>query len=296
MSATMRVAATPLAWIAIDVLLWQTGLGAPLPVFIGAVVAIGMWLILVPPWGMIGYGVRNLLGVVYVVEAIFLIAAAIAHPQPPDGSFGMTTLMLVFAYLGARVIYARLTAPRDGVDLAFPLADARFSVVQGGNDALVNHHVRARAQRYALDIVELGPFGLRAATLVPKRNDEYRIFGCAVHAPCDGTVVAVRDEMEDDGSLAVRGFDVRGNHVVLRRDDGIDVVHAHLQRGSVAVQLGARVVRGTVLGRVGNSGRSSEPHLHIHAERNGQGVPMRFAGRVLERNAIVDARRVPAPA
>jgi hypothetical protein len=60
---------------------------------------------------------------------------------------------------------------------------------------------------------------------------------------------------------------------------------AHLQRRSVRVAAGDPVTAGTPLGLVGNSGNTSEPHLHVHAETDaGEGVPMTFEGRFLIRN------------
>jgi murein DD-endopeptidase MepM/ murein hydrolase activator NlpD len=82
---------------------------------------------------------------------------------------------------------------------------------------------------------------------------------------------------------------VAGNHVVVRCGDA-DVWLAHLRRGTVAVRSGASVTRGALLGRAGNSGNTTEPHLHVHAERGGRAVPVRFDGRWLVRNATVSAR------
>ena len=55
-----------------------------------------------------------------------------------------------------------------------------------------------------------------------------------------------------------------GNHVVLDLGGGRFAMYAHLRQGSVAVKAGDRVRRGDVLGRLGNSGNSTEPHLHFH--------------------------------
>ncbi len=54
-----------------------------------------------------------------------------------------------------------------------------------------------------------------------------------------------------------------GNYVLLEGADGV-ALYAHLRRGSLAVRAGERVAAGDRLGRVGNSGRSSMPHLHFH--------------------------------
>jgi murein DD-endopeptidase MepM/ murein hydrolase activator NlpD len=69
---------------------------------------------------------------------------------------------------------------------------------------------------------------------------------------------------------------VFGNHVVLEHGDGEFSVLAHLRHGSVAVEAGDRVRRGQRLGACGNSGRSSEPHLHYHLQDGP--VPGRAAG------------------
>lgn len=74
----------------------------------------------------------------------------------------------------------------------------------------------------------------------------------------------------------------------------MDVVLAHMTEGSVAVGEGQEVEEGQFLGRVGNSGNTSEPHLHIHAVRTGsgsilegEGVPVLFDGRFPVRNGLV---------
>ncbi|MGE7916039.1 M23 family metallopeptidase [Lysinibacillus xylanilyticus] len=53
------------------------------------------------------------------------------------------------------------------------------------------------------------------------------------------------------------------------------------------VEKGEKVTTGQILGKVGNSGNTSEPHLHIHAEKNGKGVPITFNDRFLVRNSLV---------
>jgi murein DD-endopeptidase MepM/ murein hydrolase activator NlpD len=84
-----------------------------------------------------------------------------------------------------------------------------------------------------------------------------------------------------------------GNHVVLACQD-VKVVLAHLMPHSIVVEEGTRVDEGQEIARVGNSGQTTQPHLHIHAERggtpttilDGKGVPITFEGRFLERNSL----------
>lgn len=276
----------PLTWLLLMLLLWNTGLSAPVPALCATLAAVGVWAFAIPAWGLSGFWIRNALCAAYLVEAGFLITADIRYPGAGyGGASGILALLLVFSFFDARWLRSLLSAPKTPpIELQFPLAGGRFAVVQGGNDSTLNHHAVSAAQRYAIDIVSVGAFGMRASAIVPTRNGQYYAYGRDVLAPCDGQIAAAQDGIDDDGDATRSPF---GNAVFLLRDDGAVVVLAHLQRGSVAVRTGERVAAGARLGRIGNSGRSSEPHLHIHVERNGIGVPMTFARRSLVRNAIV---------
>ncbi len=101
-----------------------------------------------------------------------------------------------------------------------------------------------------------------------KELDRYPIFGATVHSPCDGAVVAAVDGRPDLIPPDTDREQLTGNHVVIACQ-GVSVLLAHFQNGSVGVQTGARVTNGQPLGRVGNSGNTSEPHLHLQAVRCG---------------------------
>jgi hypothetical protein len=181
-----------------------------------------------------------------------------------------------------------------GVQLAFPFAAGTFHIAHGGSTALMNAHHDVPAQRYALDIVAVGARGTRAHGLSPTQLDAYEVWGKLVLAPCAGEVLERRDELPD---LQLGDTDTNnpaGNYVALHCS-GVTVLLAHLKQGSVVVSRGAAVRRGEPLGRVGNSGNTSEPHLHLHAVRGrqtvwealastGRAVPMYFGGRFLLRN------------
>lgn len=189
-------------------------------------------------------------------------------------------------------------APPGGVDLAFPLRGGTFVVGQGGSTAVLNHHLSHPSQRYALDVARLNPLGLRAWGLFPDRLDRYAIFGAQVVSPCDGTVADARDGLPDLVPPERDRERVAGNFIALECGDAT-VYLAHLRRGSVRVKAGDRVRVGEEIARVGNSGNTTEPHLHVHAEAgpypgefSGRpGVPMRFEGRFLARNDLVRTGR-----
>jgi murein DD-endopeptidase MepM/ murein hydrolase activator NlpD len=92
------------------------------------------------------------------------------------------------------------------------------------------------------------------------------IWGAAVTAPAPGTVERTRDGVADNPLGVCNYAENWGNHVVIHLDAGGWAMLAHLQLGSVVVAPGARVETGSHLGRVGNSGRSPVPHLHLQLQ------------------------------
>ena len=195
--------------------------------------------------------------------------------------------------------------PAGALDLRSPLRGGHFFVVQGGSDLLTNHHVAAPAQRHAIDIVAVNRAGLSQRPIREGSLADYLAFGRSVVAPCDGTVRAVRDGLADRPAPNRSPTRPAGNHVVLRCGDAL-VLLAHLREGSVAPVLGDRLRAGDPIGEIGNSGNTTEPHLHLHAVRaprledegtlpdtlapTAQAVPITIEGRYLVRGS-----RVPRP-
>ena len=110
----------------------------------------------------------------------------------------------------------------------------------------------------------------------PARNESYALYGVDVLAVAPGTIVAVRDDQPDNTPTVEPPFttwdDVAGNRVVQDLGGGRFALYAHLQPGSVRVAVGQRVEPAEVLGRVGNTGLSSGPHLHFQV-MDGSGGP-----------------------
>jgi len=164
------------------------------------------------------------------------------------------------------------------------LAGGSYGVLQGGSSFITNpFHRGSAAERFAVDLVKLNSYGARAVGLAPKALTAYAVFDDAVSSPCDGTVVEAMDGVPDNVPGRANVAAPAGNHIILRCED-TDVLLAHLEQGSVTVGAAQRVRRGQLVGRVGNSGNTSEPHLHISASRAGQAVPLTFDGRFLSIN------------
>ena len=112
-------------------------------------------------------------------------------------------------------------------------------------------------------------------------------------SPCTGVAISTHDGIENNRISQTNAQQPAGNYIILACGTA-RILLAHLRKGSIAVKGGETVPEGETLGRVGNSGNSSEPHLHMHAYLGGtldynagQGVPMTFGGRFLVRGSTI---------
>jgi hypothetical protein len=100
--------------------------------------------------------------------------------------------------------------------------------------------------------------------------------GVAVLAAADGTVRGVRDGMLDISvkDPAAPNIDGRecGNGVVIAHADGWETQYCHMKQGSIAVHEGQTITRGDALGKVGLSGGTEFPHMHLSVRHDGQEI------------------------
>lgn len=142
------------------------------------------------------------------------------------------------------------------------------------------------AQRFAIDWVKLNDAN---TTYVGDnlKNESYAAEGVDALAVADGRVTEVKDSIPENvpgansRAVPITLETVGGNHVIIDIGNGYYAFYAHLKPGSLRVKTGDRVRRGQVIGLVGNTGNSTEPHLHFHvADANSplgsEGVPYRF--------------------
>ncbi|MFC4302476.1 peptidoglycan DD-metalloendopeptidase family protein [Cohnella boryungensis] len=135
-------------------------------------------------------------------------------------------------------------------------------VVWGGTNVLMNYHYEHESQRYAYDLVQAKNGASYEGD--PARNESYYAYGQPILAPGDGIVARVVNDIKDN--VPVGTFNTEhpaGNVVVIDHGDGEFSFLAHLQEGSVEVKVGDRVSQGDPIGLCGNSGNSSEAHLHF---------------------------------
>ena len=196
------------------------------------------------------------------------------------------------AYLDYRT-HARLRLPFEG----------EWFVFWGGRTLEQNYHVSNRGQRFASDVMKV----VDGAT---HRDDgkelaDYYCWNEKILAPAAGRVVAAIDEWPDQAIGTTNAANPAGNHVILDLGNDEYALLAHLRRGSVQVKTGDKVAAGAELGRCGNSGNTSEPHLHFHLQNQarfgeGDGLPAFFHGYVadgkpVERGELVRGQRVWMP-
>lgn len=141
----------------------------------------------------------------------------------------------------------------------------RLFVLQGGDTPNVNIHALVPSQAFAVDFaVAGGDSGRELAGGAQTSISDFFCFGSAVVSPATGSVAGTLDSLPDNPLGTHDTVHPLGNHVIVK--DGNRFIYiAHLQRGSVRVEVGAAIEAGTVIGACGNSGNSDFPHIHVHA-------------------------------
>jgi pimeloyl-ACP methyl ester carboxylesterase len=141
-------------------------------------------------------------------------------------------------------------------------------------------------QRFAVDFAALLDGDGRSHTGDPTQAASYFDYDRPVLAVGDGTVVKATDDLADqvpNQNTPTSLEEEDGNAVILRLDRGIYVAYGHLKPGSVRVEAGQRVRTGEVIGKLGNSGNSTGPHLHMQLMTDpsflaSDGLPFVFDG------------------
>jgi murein DD-endopeptidase MepM/ murein hydrolase activator NlpD len=267
--------------------------------------------------------VRKLLMIVYrccIVAFIAMVVVAALTDLPLAWLWLPAALAIAIALGMSRKARAEQAGRPPAVEVDAPVA-GRWSALNSPADKVPSHGTHGYGQTYAIDIVAEpeGPpeakDGSRPSSRpafrwlwpVVRRSRDFPAFGAPLLAVADATVVRAADGQRDHLSrnslpalvylmlieAAVREMGgatrVTGNHIVLDLGDGTYAMYAHLQRGSLAVREGDRVRAGQQLARCGNSGNSTEPHVHFQLMDGpdldtARGIPFRWRGIGVPRN------------
>ncbi|WP_097868699.1 M23 family metallopeptidase [Streptomyces sp. rh34] len=234
-------------------------------------------------------------------------------PGPGWATTFLPATVVVALMVATTVLQARAAAPRGEprppVEVDPPVTGG-WTALNSPADKVPSHGTHAYGQTYAIDIVADPETGEGEPPARPafrwlwplfRRNRAFPAFGSPLLAVADATVVKASDGQRDHLSrnslpalaylMLIEGtvrsilgvHRVIGNHVVLDLGDGTYAVYAHVRRGSLRVEAGDTVRAGQRIARCGNSGNTTEPHLHFQLMDgpdldNARGVPFTWRG------------------
>lgn len=203
------------------------------------------------------------------------IAGFFVKPQPDEPS----------AAFEQHETATRLSLPFSG----------EWTVVWGGRKRSQNYHADSDNQRYAYDFLITRDGATHAGD--PALLESYFCWGQPILAPADGVVTVAIDGLPDQVPGEMDPSHPPGNHVVLDHGNGERSLLAHLRNGSVAVTPGEAVSRGQQLGVCGNSGNTTEPHLHFQLQQGaafgeGHGLPAPFVDLLIDGEPVDRAEPV----
>ena len=169
------------------------------------------------------------------------------HPDSPERS-----------YIRNRIGRARLGSV-GSTPLALPYMGV-WTVSQGFAGA----YTHRGPWRHALDFIEVKAG--KSFTNRGNRLEDFFCYNLPVLAPAAGQVWRVVNDVPDNPPGQINMAANWGNYVVIRMTNGLFALVAHLRPGSVTVSPGQWIQPGDLLGRCGNSGRSPQPHIHLHVQ------------------------------
>ncbi|MEU1345509.1 M23 family metallopeptidase [Streptomyces sp. NPDC005795] len=238
--------------------------------------------------------VRVLYRICWIIFFAMLVLSLFTRPPFPYWLIWVpAAAALALVLTAGRKARSAAADPRPAVEVEPPVS-GRWTALNSPADKVPSHGIHGYGQTYAIDIVaepgpEPGPEGERGPSRpkfrrlwpVALRNDRFPGFGAPLLAVADGTVVYAAHGRRDHLSrnslpalvyLMVLEASVRdvlgpgsivGNHLVLDLGNGTYAMYAHLRRGSLRVGVGETVRAGQQLAECGNSGNSTEPHVHF---------------------------------
>ena len=158
--------------------------------------------------------------------------------------------------------------------VTFPESDQRYTknkyimpikeewfVFWGGTNEFLNYHYVYESQRYAYDLVMVKNGQRHTDNIL--LNESYYAFNKEVVAPADGKVVTVINTIMDNVPGEMNEKEPAGNYVILEHENREYSLLAHFKQHSIVVKEGDKVKQGQIIGLCGNSGNSSEPHIHF---------------------------------
>lgn len=243
-------------------------------IFLGNIISVYSWTALKLLFPIIGFVGLLIILIVVIFKKIV---------KKEVGSFKRMLLPIIICLVYMLPIFITL----DFISIAFPSNIEKKTpsitvdwplkeetVVAWGGDRIDQNrpHVMWGSERWAYDFV-MKPWGRTEVKDTQSRDyssqlENYGIWNAELVAPIEGTVISAYDKEQDIKPNTENFKSLEGNHVYLKiKKTGTYLLMNHLKKDSVTVSIGDKVSIGDTLGRIGNSGTTSEPHLHIHHQR-----------------------------
>lgn len=163
--------------------------------------------------------------------------------------------------------------------------NGKWVCVNGCVSREFSHSWDIPAQRYAYDFLILDKNN-KSYTGNINKNTSYYCYNQEILAPADGTVIKIMNKSKDsiivkNSKFITRANNIAGNYIIIKHSDTEYSMLGHLKRDSFTVAEGEKVTRGQVIALCGNSGNSTEPHLHFQIQNeqsfyDSLGLPILF--------------------
>jgi hypothetical protein len=152
---------------------------------------------------------------------------------------------------------------RNATEMIFPFKEEAF-VYWGGENRDINYHMEDLNQQYAYDILMVANGAPYSGD--PEKNESYFVFGREIMAPCDARVYKVIDGVQDSPPGEVNLEDLTGNTIILQTAKNEYLFFGHIKFRSIRVKEGDFVKQGQVIAQCGNSGNTTQAHLHLQLQ------------------------------
>jgi hypothetical protein len=273
------LAATILCALAALFILWRNaskGLAHGLPGLLLAL-SLGVFIYLYGTWLFLSVYVKYVFALLFIATFMVAVGRKNRNGARRPGWWNVLLSLFftaVFSLLSVLYFIGTTGKPYGIANLAMPLKNGKYFVFQGGKGFPTNlFHYELRGAVLAMDIVKLNKSGNRANHIFSTDLADYAIFNDTIYSPCAGIVARTENDNPDNIPPSHERGPTNTNLVLI--DAGAYYVFmAHMRKGSVLVHAGDTLATGQPIGRVGNSGFSLEPHLHIQVQaKTNTGIP-----------------------
>lgn len=178
-------------------------------------------------------------------------------------------LSIPYIYISHWISLPNKSNYRSKVEYQLPF-EGEWTVINGGTEKEFSHSWGVPTQRYAYDFVIMDNDG---KTYQGERADKhsYYCYSKNILAPADGVVVAIGNKCADstpfgDEKVELNAKDIRGNYILIKHAEKEYGFIGHIKPESIQVEVGQTVHKGEVIAKCGNTGNTSEPHIHFHLQ------------------------------